>query len=84
MHIPLAIDAGLGELGKHGSMICREYGSNFRLSAVGTDLPLAADQATDIGVDDLCASCRVLYARLPARCDQRREGARAWREKVVR
>lgn len=56
--IPLAIDAGLGELGKHGSMINREYGSNFRLSVVGTDLPLALDQPVDIGVDDLCASCR--------------------------
>lgn len=58
LHIPLAIDAGLGELGKHGSMICREYGSNFRLSCVGTDLPLAVDEPVDIGVDDLCTSCR--------------------------
>lgn len=58
LHIPLAIGAGLGQLGKHGSMICREYGSNFRLSSVGTDLPLALDEPVDIGIDDLCISCR--------------------------
>lgn len=58
LHIPLAIQAGLGQLGKHGSMICREYGSNFRLATVLTDLPLAVGAAVDIGVDDLCVGCR--------------------------
>ena len=58
LHIPLAINAGLGELGKHGSIISKEYGSNFRLAAVMTDLPLAYDERVDIGVDDLCLSCR--------------------------
>jgi epoxyqueuosine reductase len=56
--IPLAIRAGIGELGKHGSMICREYGSNFRLAAVLTDVPLAVDSPVDIGVEDVCAVCR--------------------------
>jgi NAD-dependent dihydropyrimidine dehydrogenase PreA subunit len=58
LHIPLAIRAGLGQLGKHGSMISKEFGSNFRLSAVLTDLPLPPDQPVDIGVDDLCLHCR--------------------------
>jgi epoxyqueuosine reductase QueG len=58
LHIPLALNAGLGQLGKHGSMISREYGSNFRLATVVTDLPLAADKPIDLGVDDLCISCR--------------------------
>ncbi len=58
LQIPLAIKAGLGELGKHGSMICKEYGSNFRLATVVTELPLAIDAPVDIGVDDLCVSCR--------------------------
>ena len=58
LHIPLAIKAGLGQLGKHGSMISREYGSNFRLAAVLTDLPMALDEPVDIGVDDLCLQCR--------------------------
>ncbi|RMF77480.1 MAG: 4Fe-4S dicluster domain-containing protein [Chloroflexi bacterium] len=58
LHIPLAINAGLGELGKHGSMISKEYGSNFRLATVLTDLPLAVDAPVDIGVQDLCATCQ--------------------------
>jgi NAD-dependent dihydropyrimidine dehydrogenase PreA subunit len=58
LHIPLAINAGLGQLGKHGSMISEEYGSNFRLATILTDLPLATDESIDIGVDDLCLACR--------------------------
>ena len=58
LQIPMAIKAGLGQLGKHGSMICKEFGSNFRLAAVMTDLPLELDSPVDIGVDDLCLTCR--------------------------
>lgn len=58
LQIPVAIRAGLGELGKHGSLICTEFGSNVRLSMVTTDLPLGLDEAVDIGVDDLCLGCR--------------------------
>ena len=58
LHIPLAIRAGLGQLGKHGSLISKEFGSNFRLATVLTDLPVASDRPIDIGVDDLCLTCR--------------------------
>ena len=58
LHLPIAIKAGLGELGKHGSIISKEFGSNFRLAAVVTDLPLDFDSSSDIGVEDLCLSCR--------------------------
>ncbi len=57
LHIPMAVRAGLGQLGKHGSMISREHGSNFRLAAVLTDLPMALDEPVDIAVDDLCVDC---------------------------
>ncbi len=66
LHIPLAVNAGLGQLGKHGSMISKEYGSNFRLAAVLTDLPLAFDEPVDIGVDDLCFGCRRCVIDCPA------------------
>jgi Pyruvate/2-oxoacid:ferredoxin oxidoreductase delta subunit len=58
LHIPQAIESGLGQLGKHGSLINRELGANFRLATVLTDLPLAPDAPVDIGVDDLCLTCR--------------------------
>ena len=66
IQIPLALAAGLGQLGKHGSLISKEHGSNFRLAAVLTDLPLATDAAVDIGVDDLCTSCRRCTIDCPA------------------
>jgi len=50
--------AGLGQLGKHGSLICEEYGSNIRIASVLTDLPLVPDTKTDIGVEDLCLNCQ--------------------------
>lgn len=49
--------AGLGELGKHGSLISRELGSSFRLGAVTTDMKLAPDGPRDTGIDEVCASC---------------------------
>ena len=58
LHIPMAVAAGLGQLGKHGSMISKEHGSNFRLAAVLTDLPLEFDEPVDIAVDDLCIGCQ--------------------------
>lgn len=80
--IPLAIRAGIGELGKHGSMICREYGSNFRLVAVLTDLPLAVDSPVDIGVEDLCSVCRRCVEDCPPRAigveKQLVRGERKW------
>jgi len=65
LQIPAAIDAGLGQLGKHGSLISREHGSNFRLGCVVTDLPLAIDAPVDIGVDDLCSVCNVCVRDCP-------------------
>ncbi|MEA5449419.1 reductive dehalogenase domain-containing protein [Leptolyngbya sp. CCNP1308] len=65
LHVPVAIQAGLGQLGKHGSMITPEYGSNVRLATVLTDMPLAIDQPRDIGVDDFCATCRICETNCP-------------------
>jgi NAD-dependent dihydropyrimidine dehydrogenase PreA subunit len=80
--IPLAVRAGIGELGKHGSMICPEYGSNFRLAAVLTDLPLVPDAPIDAGVEDLCAVCRRCVEDCPpgAIFDEKRlvRGERKW------
>ena len=55
--IPLAVNAGLGELGRHGMLIHEEYGSRLHLSVVTTDLPMAVDQPVDIGAEDVCKYC---------------------------
>lgn len=66
LQIPMALKAGLGQLGKHGSMISVDLGSNFRLAAVMTDLPLAVDAPVDIAVDDLCLTCQRCTKDCPA------------------
>ena len=63
--IPAAIESGLGELGKHGSMIHRQFGSNFRLSLVLTDLPLEADAREVFGADAFCTNCQVCANACP-------------------
>ncbi len=65
LQIPAAVEAGLGQLGKHGSMISKELGSMYRLGAVATNLPLVLDQPEDIGVDDFCAICSVCTTNCP-------------------
>lgn len=57
--IPHAIEAGLGELGKHGSMINQEFGSSFRLANVLTDIPLVADGPVVFGADQFCQNCQL-------------------------
>jgi epoxyqueuosine reductase len=63
--IPPAIAAGLGELGKHGSLISRHFGSGVRLAGVTTDMPLVADTPDRFGADEFCASCQVCTNACP-------------------
>jgi ferredoxin len=55
--IPLAVNAGLGELGRHGMLIHEDFGSRLHLAVVTTDLPLAVDKPVDIGVEEVCKYC---------------------------
>jgi len=57
LSIPLAIDAGLGELGRNGLLITPEYGPCVRLCKVFTDLPLEPDKPIEFGATDFCRQC---------------------------
>ncbi len=63
--VPAAIAAGLGELGKHGSIINRRYGASFRLAAVLTDMPLVADAPDAFGADEFCIHCQICARACP-------------------
>ena len=63
--IPAAIAAGIGELGKHGSMISPTLGANFRLACVLTDAPLVADAPAPFGADEFCTNCQVCADACP-------------------
>jgi len=58
LSIPLAVDAGLGELGRNGLLITPQYGPCVRLCKVLTDMPLQADRPISFGVGEACKTCR--------------------------
>jgi epoxyqueuosine reductase len=58
LSIPIAIDAGLGELGRNGLLITPQYGPRVRLCKILTDLPLAPDKPITFGVKEFCRRCK--------------------------
>jgi epoxyqueuosine reductase len=63
--IPPAIAAGLGELGKHGSLISRQFGAGVRLAGVTTNMPLVATREGPFGADDFCKTCQACTHACP-------------------
>jgi epoxyqueuosine reductase len=57
LSIPLAIDAGLGALGRHGLLITPEYGTCVRICKLFTDLPLLPDKPLKTDIPDFCRRC---------------------------
>ncbi len=65
--IPLAIQAGLGEYGRHGLLITKEFGPRVRLGKIFTDLPLTPDKPIRFGVKEFCEVCRRCTQACPAK-----------------
>ncbi len=63
---PIAIDAGLGEQGRHSILITPEMGCNFRPAVVTTNLEMKTDKPIDIGVQDFCKHCKVCAEICPS------------------
>ncbi len=59
LSIPLAIDAGLGELGRNGLLITPQHGSRVRLCKIFTDLPVEPDKPIEFGVKEFCRECKL-------------------------
>jgi reductive dehalogenase len=64
--IPVAIEAGMGQLGRHGVMVTRELGSNLKLATVTTELGLAQDPPIDLGIDEFCQDCKICAETCPS------------------
>ncbi len=64
--IPVFREVGFGELGRHGSLIHPELGSNFRPGFITTDLPVAYDAPIEFGVQDYCESCNLCRNNCPS------------------
>lgn len=65
--IPIAIDAGLGELARNGFLITPKFGPRVRLCKVFTDLPLIPDKPIEFGVWDFCLRCEKCAKHCPSK-----------------
>lgn len=65
--IPIAIDAGLGELARNGLLITPTMGPRVRLAKVFTDLPLIPDKPIEFGVWDFCMRCEKCAEKCPSK-----------------
>ena len=63
--IPLAVQAGFGEVGRHSLLITEEYGPRLRLGRIFTDIPLIHSQPKKFGVQAFCDICNRCAAGCP-------------------
>ena len=64
---PIAIQAGLGELGRNNILIADKYGSRVRIGAITTDLPLDFDKPISVGADKFCEVCKKCATSCPTK-----------------
>jgi len=64
--IPIAIDAGLGELARNGLLVTPEFGPRVRLAKVLTDMPLLPDRPIEFGVWKFCRICKKCARQCPS------------------
>ena len=61
LSIPLAVDAGLGALGRNGLLITPEYGPRVRICKIFTDLPLISDRSNIEFINHVRKACKNCY-----------------------
>lgn len=66
LHVPLALKAGFGELGRHGSIIHPELGPLFRIGSILTNLEMVTDEPMDAGIAAFCDKCQACRIFCPA------------------
>lgn len=79
LSIPMAIDAGLGQLGRLGLLITPKYGPRVRLAKVITDMPLVPDSPIDFGATEFCDTCMLCAQHCPSSAIS--DGLRGWKGK---
>jgi reductive dehalogenase len=65
--VPLAVDAGLGEMGRFGYLITNRLGPRARIFATMTDMPLVPDKPIDLGAEEFCRVCKKCAISCPSR-----------------
>ncbi len=76
LSIPIAVDAGLGQLGRMGLLVTPKYGPRVRLAKVITDMPLVPNAPIDFGVDEFCEACMLCADDCPS--ESVTKGPKTW------
>lgn len=76
MSVAIAVDAGLGELGRHGLLMTPKYGPRVRLAKVFTDMPLVPDSPISFGATEFCEVCGKCAVTCPGKAIP--EGEKTW------
>jgi len=63
---PMAIHAGLGEMGRNNILIADKFGSRVRIAAVTTDMKLKEDKPIDLGAEAFCKICKKCADNCPS------------------
>ncbi|MAG70799.1 MAG: 4Fe-4S ferredoxin [Acidobacteria bacterium] len=63
---PLAVKAGLGELGRNNILVADRFGSRVRIGAVTTDCPVDRDAPVSLGIGRFCEVCRKCADNCPS------------------
>lgn len=66
LFVPMAVDAGVAELGRCGFAITPRLGNMVRLAAVTTDLPLPPGRRRRAGIEEFCSLCTRCQRACPA------------------
>lgn len=65
--VPIAHDAGLGQIGMCNHIVTKEYGNRVRLGAVLTSLELDYDSPIDFGLHEFCKKCALCLMNCPSK-----------------
>ena len=58
LHIPLVLEAGLGEMSRIGELVLNPFvGPRFKSVVLTTDMPITPDRKIDFGLQDFCQKC---------------------------
>jgi ferredoxin len=63
---PLAVLAGLGELGRNNILVADRFGSRVRIGAVATDCAVECGRPVDLGVKRFCEVCKKCAENCPS------------------
>lgn len=77
--MPLAVEAGLGEIGRNGLLISRKNGCFVRIGIITTDMGLTYDRKTKLDIKRFCRLCGLCAKTCPAKTISSSDDVDDWR-----